>query len=210
MNLSTNLIYDSEMRSPSLVSLKSMLQVAAIFFPLIIVILYFYQNVKLAEARSALDVENARWTKMQAEQERSQAMTGELRAIRSSTSELAGWERTRLEWHALLASLRGHVPPSIQLKVMNVRHALELDEKNNLQRRFKLSLNGRCAGPDADTKVQGFRQVLGEQPPLDSLVSNVVVAGLVEDLEPGAREGDRIFQIDIDFNPRNFREVTGR
>jgi hypothetical protein len=210
VNLNTNFLYPEEMRSASMVSLKSMLQVAAILFPAIIVMLIFYAHVKLEEKLSALTLEEARWAKVEVQKSRAETMNRDLRALRSSAEELEGWRRTRLEWNDLLNGLRGHVPASIQLKMLNARHSLELDAKGNLQRLINLTLTGRCAGPDADTKVQDFRRLISEQAPFSMIASNVVVSGLVEDLEPGAKEGDRVFEIGVEFNPRYFRETAGR
>lgn len=210
MNLCANLLYDGEMRSASMVSLKSMLVFAAFLIPVLVLIMILHAHIKLQESLSTLAVEEARWAVVEKQQERADKLRLELRAVNSAAAEIVGWQRSRPEWHLLLDGLRGHVPPDIQLKVMNVRHTLELNEKDNLQRLIIMTLNGRCIGPDADANVQGFRQHLLDEPPFDTAASNIVVSGLVEDLEPGAREGDRSFSIDMDLKPRVFVEASGR
>jgi hypothetical protein len=210
VNLNTNFLYPEEMRSASMVSLKSLLQISAGIIPLIIIILIAHAHIKLEEVRSALELEKNQWSNVEVRKEKAEKMSAELRTVTASATELNGWRRSRIDWNPLFEGLRRHVPPTIQLKVMTARHSIELDAKNQLQRVSKVILNGRCAGPDADAKVQNFRKVLGEQEPFAALARSVIVSGLVEDLEPGSREGDRVFQIEIDFQPRLFHETSGK
>ncbi len=210
MNLQVNFIRPAEIRSPSLVSIRSLILIAVMIAPLVLVLLIAYTYVTYLEQQSALKLVEGRWESAQRKKTRAAELVSKLNSLNRSQEELSGWRRSRLPCAEALLGLQQQVPPTIQLKNMNLRQTLEFATPANVQRHLKLILNGRCQGPDAEAKVEEFRRALTERPPFGPLVQSALVAGFREDTEAGAGELDRVFQVEVVFKPRSFREAAGK
>lgn len=210
MNLNVNFIQPAEVRSASMVSIKSILTMIAIFVPLILILLISYAYISYAEQRSAQELAQGIWEKTEKRKNRSVELAGELKALQASLAELQGWQRTRIDWNEALLAIQQHVPTSAQLKVMRMEEKLEIDAKFQVQRIIKATLNGRCEGPEANAKVEAFRQALSDQPPFRDAIKSIEIMGFQEDTEAGADESDRVFQIEIVFNPRLLNEAPAK
>lgn len=210
MNLSANFIQPAEIRSASMVSIKSMLQMSLLLIPLVMAVVIAHAYVTYAEQKSTQELLEGTWANMEGRKNRVADLTADFKTLNAAMTEVAGWERSRLAWHELLDGIQRQVPATIQLKALQVRQTLGVSDKGIIERSYRMTLGGRCQGPMADARVEEMRRAFNQENPMGPLVKSALVTGFREDTEPGANEQDRAFQIEIDFNPRGFREAPAK
>lgn len=208
MNLQINFIQPAEIRSASVVSIKSLLQIGAVMVPLALIMVIVLAYVGYAEQRSALALLEGTWSSTELRQQRAQALGQQLQDRKSALNELLGWGESRVDWSAMLADLRAGVPPMIQIKALQARQALEVGADGHAQRNLRIILSGRCEGPAAEEKVEMLRQALAVELPLREAVSEARVAAFREDTEAGATPDDRAFQLEVDITPRSMHATA--
>lgn len=210
MNLQVNFIEPAEVRSASMVSVKYLLQMTATLVPIIMVLLLVHAYISNAEQQSKLELLSGTWETMEVRQKKSLELSQKLDLHRRPVGEIGGWQQSRLAWPELLSGIREHVPPSIQIKVLQARHTLKLGPEGIAERNLRLIINGRGTGPDAEGRVESLRHGIGTQPPLSYLVKEARVTGFREDAEAGAGPEDRTFQIEVDFIPRKLDATAAK
>lgn len=208
MNLQLNFIQPAEIRSASVVIVKSLLKIAALVAPVMMLLFLGNAYISYAEQKSKLELVEGNWTRTEIRLNRAQELTQKLQARRAAEQEISGWAQSRIDWPAVLAALRRDVPPTVQLKVMQARQALEVAPEGHARRSLRVILNGRGAGPNAEGRVEQLRQGIGNQPPLNKLIREARVTGFSEDAEAGAGPDDRSFQIEVDFIPRKIHATA--
>lgn len=210
MNITNNLIAPGEIRSTSLISMKAVLGIVAIILPLMIATALTHAYLSYAEQASTLEVLEGTWKLKEGDLKRTRELTAELGVANTTLAEIDGWRTSRILWHESLQGLLHQVPATVQLKVLLARQSLNIGEKDVIARQFRININGRCQGPNADATVEAMRRTLQQEPPFGPLINTAVISGFREDTEAGAGEQDRAFQIDIDYKPRRFREVAAK
>lgn len=210
MNLLINFIQPQEIRSASMVSVKSLLQIGAVMIPLALIIFFALTYFSYAEHKSTLNLLEGTWAIKEAQLKRAQDLNKNLAAQKRALQEVEGWRLSRTAWPDLLEQLRAEVPPTIQIKVLQARQAFEVPDAGGPLRTLRLILNGRCAGPDAEERVEFLRsRMVSKSAPWDS-VQEARVAGFREDEEPGAGPDDRTFQIEMNFIPRSLHAASAK
>jgi len=210
MNLRLNFIQPTELRSASMVSVRAVLIMAGIFTPLVITLLISFAYISYAEEKSAYNLAESVWKITEQRKIRAEELTRELDTLKSYAKELRGWSQTRIKWSDVLLDVQKLVPPGSQLKVLMITQALEIDPKSGIYRSVKLTLSGRCEGPDAEEKILKFDRMLKEQPSLKTAVVSRGPPTADPDTEAGSDDSDRSFQIELDFNPRYFNETAAK
>lgn len=210
MNVQVNLIRPSELRSASMVSGKSLVLIGGIVVPVVLLLWVAWTYLGSAEASSALRLLEQEKERIAPQQRTATAMRRTLDAQRALRDEATGWGRSRVAWHEVLASAAERVPPTMQWRSLQVRQQLVLDAKDQPVRDFLLTLQGRCQGPGAEAQVEAMRRAWEAEPPLAGRVARATVASYREDDGPGAAKEDRLFQIDVQFNPGAFHAAAGK
>lgn len=210
MNLTNNVIQPDEIRSASLVSIKTLAKVTALIIPVILALFLVRAYLIYVEQRSTLHLLESTWSATDVKKKRVTELATTFKATSTSLAEVEGWQRSRVAWHEVLEGLQQQMLPAIQLKTLQARQSLNTGSDGKIERQIKVTLNGRCQGPDADARVQATRGGLSRNSLLGPQIKSVEVTGFREDTEPGAGELDRAFQIDIVFNPRSFREIAAK
>ncbi len=208
MNLQINFIQPAELRSASIVSLKSLVKIASVMLPLIVIILIVLAYVGYAEQKSSLGLLEDTWKSTEARQQRAQALGLQLEERKSALEELKGWSQSRPDWYAMMGTLSSVVPPVVQLKVLQARQALEVGEDGYPQRTLRIVMNGRCEGPDAEDVVEMFRRSIAVDSQMSDAIRAAQVAAFREDTETGSTPDDRTFQVEVDFIPRSIHATT--
>jgi Tfp pilus assembly protein PilN len=160
MNLLINFIEPQEVRSASMVSAKSMLQIFAVLVPAILVLMIFLAYIGYAEKKSALELHEGTWAKTEVRLNRANELNQSLQARKQAFGELAGWQQARMIWHEALDGIRASVPESVQIKVLQARQSLEVGEDGHARRVLRMIMSGRCEGPEAEATVERFRAAL--------------------------------------------------
>ena len=204
MNVQVNLIRAPELRSASMVSLKSLGWIAVIILPLVLLLCLGWVYMGYAEARSKLRL-------LEEEKERTAPQRREVRTLNQTLSgqqgiynEVMGWHHSRVPWHEMLDVLRPHVPETMQWRSLQMRQQMSVAKDGNLLREPVVVLSGRCQGPEAEAQVEMLRRAWSEVGPLARRVEQATVTAYREDETPGAAKEDRVFQIEVKFRPGRF------
>jgi len=202
MNLHINFIRPAEIRSASMVSVRAVMIMTGVFVPLVILLAIANAYISYAEKRSALQLAESIWNDTEKQKLFAVELNNELKILRGSMAELTGWRDSRLELNRVMLDIQNIVPPEIQLKVMQLSQSLELDEKFLTYRKIKLTLNGRCEGPEAEARVKMFDDSIKNSSSLRSWIKPGKTVFAQADTDPASDEADRAFQVDLELNPR--------
>lgn len=216
MNLQVNLILDTEQRSGSVLSVRSLLRILSIVLPLIALVVLVSAILNLMTLRSKQRLFEAKWADAEPKMNKALALAEELTQNRALLEELQGWNASHLDWHTQLAGLRDVVPVTIQLDRLRVSQTLQLSpgKKGEAEaatptgppvRAFALTMSGRALGESAEQDIQFLKRGMESAPAFTGIVSSVKVTKYGEDTAKGAGPNDRVFQIDSIYEPRAFK-----
>lgn len=208
MNVLLNFIKPTELRSASMVSVKSALQIGAFMAPAIIILMIVLAYVGYAEQKSSLALLEGGWASTEVQLKKATQASRELKTRKNALDELRNWQESRIPWPGVLNDLRKQVPPEIQLTVMQARQAFEVTTNGIPQRSVRVLLNGRCEGPEAENRVEALRTSLASDGLLGDLVARARVTSFQEDADPASSTDDRVFQIELDFAPRRIHATA--
>ncbi len=205
MSLHINLIYDTEQRSASLVSLRFALRLIGILIPVLILLLGFFAFFQIRQLRNELAMKQAVWETLEPRYEAAQELQRELETIRAIENEINGWLNARLEWVAPLSAIRDVVPPTIQLVSLHSEERLELDG-TTLVRACTLTMDGRARGTSPQADVEQLRRGMSEHPQLADIFREVVIPPGTFQADPArdAEREHRIFRLHARLYPRRF------
>jgi Tfp pilus assembly protein PilN len=204
MNLRLDLILESERRSGSPVSLKSVGRIAAVVIPVVVVLLLSSAMVTLMRLKAELDELEAAWRDLGPRKEKAAALSTEFQKNRQTIQELNGWKSSHMDCHVRLANLMAAVPPTIQLTNLKLDQSLQSLDNSSVARVFSLALEGRAVGEGSEKNVEAFKQTLAERPVFTNVIGEVKVGQFGADLSKGAEKFDRVFRIECKFRPRKF------
>lgn len=210
MNLQVNLIRSQELRSASMVSLKSLAWIAGAIIPLVLLLWIGWTYMGYLEIRSVRDMREQERIQAEPLQKQAVAQMNRLNSQKALYNELMGWHRSRIPWNILLEEACGHVPASMQWRTLQMRTQMTVASNGLLARESVASLIGRSKGMDAEEQVEAMRRTWETAPPMTQWVAQASVAAFREDETPGAAKEDRHFQIEIQFRPGRFHATAGK
>jgi hypothetical protein len=196
-----NLIYETEQRSASPVSLKLALRVLAGAAIALGAIGLFSFIASYQALKSSVRLAEADWAATEPKHKEALRVRGELSRQREVLALIQGWRAARVEWGRQLQDLQPLVPPLIQLTELKVTQNQVLQPKDVPARVFELRVTGRTPAERAEMNVSQLQDVLGKLPPFDALMESV-------SLPPGAfrqdplKKTDRLFEIACKYKPR--------
>ena len=206
MNLSINLIEESEKRHGGSLTALFVLRSLGVALPLMLVLFVAHVFITLRLERSQL----AQTEELIAAKKPQLALSAEImkqqKLYRQMLAQLNGLRAMRLEWSQQLDLLRQTVPLEVQLT--SLRLTRELRASNNIPLAvYALNLRGKTGGTPPEANLTRFRLNLSKSPPLTNTLSTVDVpeGTFVEDTAPDARPMDRLFQLNCRFQPREFK-----
>lgn len=203
MNLSINLIAESERRSASAVNPAFLLRAAAIGIPALIVaaLASAYVSVKTME-RDLVSQEDA-LARLKPSLEAVARIRKQATQFRAMVGMIESWQATRLEWHEQLALIRETVPLTVQLTRIRVDDFSQmLDGKP--ARGYAVQIQGKTGGLRAESNVQTFRENLALAESLTPFVDTAEIppGTFVQDPAPTAQKTDRLFEMRVTYKPR--------
>lgn len=210
MNIQVNLLKSGEVRSASMVSVKTYILIASLVIPLVFVFMLGMAWMRYSDRASTLAVLEHQWEDAQRNQRVAAGLQREVQEIRAIHQAVYGWHTSRGPWDEFLPALQEVVPEEIQLLTLQMRSSPEPAPGGELIQSFRVTLSGRCVGPDADERVEMLRYALTSMYPFDEWTDRARVTAFAEDTAPGAGPLDRVFQIEVIFQPRSFDEVAGK
>ena len=203
MNLRVDLILESEQRSGSVISSKSIIRISSIVFPSILAIILIFAFVNSIRLKNELAMYIQEMDIAGPRQEQAIKLRDQLKKNLSALDELNSWNSSHMDWHEQLLNLQKEVPPRIQLTDIDVKQVLQIVEKKIPARVFTLMIKGKAKGATSEGSIQFLYDKLKNSPSFASFTDNVDVSGSA-DTTKGADKNDRTFRIDCAYKPRKF------
>lgn len=195
-----NLIYAEEQRSASPVSLKLVINLAAVAV-VVMVLLGTYKFY--ASYRSLQNMVQAKTTELKMIDPKYKAaihIRNDLAAKGEVLKEIQAFRNTRLAWGEQLQNIQPAVPAVIQLMELRMSQTV-LSLSNNISARvFEVRMTGRTAAERSEVNVVQFLDSL-KAPPFAGVVESAA-------LPPGAfrqdpvSKADRVFEIICKYVPK--------
>ncbi|NQT92126.1 MAG: hypothetical protein HQ559_05140 [Lentisphaerae bacterium] len=197
MNLHVDLILDTEQRSASVFSLKSLARLGTIGGPILAVLLIAGAVFSFLRLKGEVDDLEDRWKLAEPRKLASLRYRQQLSANKKILDELEGWQAAQLAWHRQLIAVQREIPDTVQLHRMSVNQTLQFLNKRTPARSFVMVLEGRAIGETAETDIQDLKRRMGRAEPFVDTVKEdgVHVPVYGSDPTPGANKADRIFKI---------------
>jgi hypothetical protein len=206
MNLRVDLILESERRSASMINTKSIMRIAAIVGPVLLVVLISGFAFNIWQLKNHLDSLNKTLEVELPKKEKALKIRAELNANIQILSEIEGWQKSRIDWADQLVGIQKEIPDKMQLENMTVSHSIVIT--NFLPARlYSMTLSGQAVGDTAQTLVMQLKGSL----PKSSVLSNFFAASpnvtrFSGPLVPNeTNKNDRLFQMDCSYKPRMFQ-----
>ncbi|MFO7534624.1 MAG: hypothetical protein R6X19_02905 [Kiritimatiellia bacterium] len=205
MNLSINLIEDSEKRHAGHLPLLFIFRSLVLAIPVIIVLFVVHTVITLNMNRAELIRIEEKIADKKPQLTLSSEIRKQERFYHDMWSQLNGWKAMRMDCSPTLETLRQTVPLEVQLTDMSLSRTQTTTNKTPVTR-HTLLLKGKTGGtPEAH--LTRFRLNLLREPGLTNTLADVVVpeGAFVEDTAPGALPMDRRFELNCRFLPREFK-----
>lgn len=200
MNLHVDLIYPTEQRSASPVSLKGVGRIFLILVLSAVGLVVARNLIAIGGLKSRLAAQDRQWTEVAPKKLLAAKLIKEASENLEILDELNGWKNSRLEWAQQLLTLARIIPEQVQIKSLSVQHEFQVVKGEKVGRAYSLGMAGRCSSEGAEMHVASFKSEMAKAPGLGPL-EEVNVPTFGED--PKKRE-DRIFTVKCPFLVRSF------
>jgi len=212
MSLRVDLILESEQRSGSLLSPKSLVRIASVVGPTILVLLVGVFVMQMWQLSSRVTLLEGQWESLGGQKKTAERLREQLLTNRKVLDEIGGWRESHIDWHEQLSGLIEVVPPEIELRKLRIGQKLDVLEKNMPARMFSMTLNGRAVGASAESAVETLKVRLQSSAAFATNVAEdgVSVPSYGADVSVGAGKHDRVFTIVSQYEPRKFDGEAAR
>lgn len=200
MNLRVDLILESEQRSGSLLSPKSLIRIAIVIFPTILGLVLAtaaYKTWQLSAERRQLEQQLKTTSNRQQE---AKDLQKTLQLNENIFAKMNWWHNSQLEWAKLLVGLQKLVPPTVQFTTLSLPEKIGGGTKPS--RNFDLVLTGKAVGKEARENVKKLADDIVAAPEFKNLIDSSKITDFRQDTDKGAKEDDRTFRIECKFKPR--------
>jgi hypothetical protein len=204
MSLQVNLIQPDELRSASRVSVKTYVLLVGLVTLAVFGSLIAHAILTNADQQYTLKLRQQEWQDVRRNRQIADRLRTQLQEVSRRHDSVLGWSYARVPWHAFLDRLQEIVPPTIQLRSLQMRAVPETRQGEGYFLNYSMTLSGYSVEADADRIVPAFRDALQVEPPFDKWIAAAEVTSFRRDDAEGAPESARVFQIRVDFNARSF------
>lgn len=206
MNLSINLIEESEKRHGGSMSLLFFVRILGLIIPALVILFIIHLMVSLTLNKSQLERTTASIEDKKDQLAVSAEIMKQQKVYRDMLAQLNGWKSLRIDWNKQLDALRQTVPLEVQLTSLKLTQTMTATN-NTPVTLHKLLLTGKTSGPNPEANLTRFRQSLLKDQKLAEFVDEVVVpeGAFVEDTSPEAHPSDRLFELNCTFKPRVYK-----
>lgn len=202
MNLHVNLIEEKEKRLGGSLHMIFILRALGVALPVVLVLLLAHILISLSMATKEL----ARTEELIAAKKPQLSLSEEVRKqqrnYRDMMGQLDGWKTMRIDWNRQLHALRQAVPLEVQITGFHLTRTLLFT--NTVPTTFYiLQLRGKTGGAAPESNLTRFRLNILKEPGMNNLLAGVEVpeGAFVQDLAPGARPMDRLFELKCLYQP---------
>jgi len=201
MNLRVDLILGSERRSASVVSLRSLLRIAAFAVPAAVLVLCVVMALNNASLGGRIRTIEGLLANLEPKKQKARELRQQRIANEAVLAELEAWSHARIDWHRQLPALAAGVPALIQFQRLKIAQDLTLLNARSPARVFTLEIEGSATGESASPDVEALRAHLQDDPFFEPFTEASEVTRY--DQDPQDRD-KRIFRIFCTYAPREF------
>jgi hypothetical protein len=202
MNLHVNLIEEREKRLGGSLHMIFILRAIGVAIPVIVVLLL----AQILISTSMATKEYTRTEELIAAKKPQLTLSAEVRKQQRYYGDMLGqldsWKVMRIDWNRQLSALRPTVPLEVQVTSLHLTRTL-LFTNNAPTSIYALDLRGKTAGAAPEANLTRFRLNILKEPGMNTLLAGVDVpeGTFVQDLSPGARPMDRLFELKCLYQP---------
>jgi len=201
MNLRTNLMYPSEQRSASMISVRSITRVASIVGPAAALMMVAYIVMNALALSAKVKTAEKEWMGIEPRKEQALKVLNAGKVNDGILEEIEAWNHSGLDWGPQLLSLQKSISPEIQLDAMHISQVLNQNDKGIAARTFTMTLSGTAVGREAEAAVEGLQVHLSESDDFRELVADARIPKYGADPE---NKANRIFEIECEYHPSPF------
>ena len=196
MNLRADLIFASEQRSASVVSLRSMTRVASIVGPVVAVALIAFIVMNALTLANKVKSIEREWMNMEPRKEQALKVLSAGGINDDILAEIETWKHSSVDWAPQLLSMQKAISPSIQLDSVRISQAMKQSDNGIVARSFTLSLSGKAVGREAETAVEGLQKHFIESSDFNDLIASAEIPRYGADPD---NKNNRIFQLNCEY-----------
>lgn len=220
MTVRVNLLKETEYRYQGAVSSLFIIRTSMATIIAFVVVFGSLGVFKYRTSRQELAAYRNIWSMREPLYNQVLAMKQDLAVFKKQQQELAGWGVSRVNWQWPLLEVQAVMPPSIQLRRLNVRGEVDMarratpverDEEGGPapvsagpvpSRQYYISLEGKASGKMAEDVVVQFVRTLGSAGTLKPLLQSIKLQSLQRDISSGG-QGSRSFTIEAASKKRD-------
>ncbi|NQU39034.1 MAG: hypothetical protein HQ523_03690 [Lentisphaerae bacterium] len=202
MNLRADLIFATEQRSASRVSLRSITRVASIVGPVagLGLIAFIAMNaINLSNRAKGIKRD---WLDLEPRKEQALKVLEAGRVNDSILKEIETWKHSSIDWAPQLFAIQKGISPSIQLSSIRISQVLNQNDRGITARSFGLSLSGTAVGRDAEVAVESLQKLFLEGPEFKTLIASAQIPRFGAD---PSDKNNRIFELNCGYSASLFQ-----
>ena len=181
MSYRVDLILESEQRSGSLLSPKSLMRIVCTMLPVVILCFVAVEVMQAWSLKSEVDRIEAEWDRMRPEQREASMVRSNLTVSTEVVAEMTAWRNSRLAWETQLLSLQTLVPEDVQLTLIRSDQRIRLENKILPVRDFTVIIKGRAVGFSAKENVEALEQSVNDTDCFKEVQKEAKVTSFVAD-----------------------------
>ena len=206
MNIRVDLILDNEKRSASLLNVKSIIRLAIIIAPLLVIVTVVLGGIGFMHSNVKLNNLKNRWELAEQRQKEAKALRDETAINNRIKNELLGWRASQMPWGEQMVALQRIAPSNMQFIRLNISQTLLLVNNSFPARQFVLTLSGKSKGSAAEANINTFIDTIKSSEIFTVPMEGVSIESFGEDRNEYATREDRVFEIKCTYNAKVFRE----
>lgn len=206
MNLRVDLILPNEQRSASVINAKSLVRIATIVGPIILLV-FIAMSIKSALViRSDLKMWRDRWAEDEPKKEAAAKLRKEVSINAAIENKASNWGKSRLLMHEQLRAIQKEIPETLQVRLTRLQAstAMLLVDNKSPGRTYSVSFQGIAYGENTEDNVQKLCLKLAKGESFTNFVKEAEVTRYVANPAEGANKQDRLFAIDVRYKARKF------
>ncbi len=204
MNVQVDLILPEEQRNASAFNMQALSRILTIVGPAVLILLVIMIVIKFGKTKSELKNLETQWQTVEIKKDKADNLRNQISDNKEILNKLTGIKNSRLEWNRQLTKFMATTPGSIQFRKLSVSQTLQLNDKKEPTRKYKVSLAGKAIGDKVDITIADFTRELSSGVQFSPYIEHAQVTDYDKDSSPNAEKNDRVFTIDCTYKPRIF------
>lgn len=205
MSYRVDLILESEQRSGSLLSPKSLIRIMCTIIPVAILCFAAVGVMQAWSLKNEVSRIEADWDAMRPEQQEASMVRSNLTVSTEVVAEMTAWRNSSMGWHSQLLALQTLVPEDIQLTLIRSDQRILLEKKILPVRDFSVIIKGRAVGIAAKENVESLERSINDTDCFKAVQKEAKVISFVADQSKEADKLDRVFEMACKYRAKAFK-----